>query len=1269
MRATCVLMLRTSVGGVVAVRRVAKQPAAVPVPTNGPQGHHFLAKWEDVPLDMLPHLRWMLQKDLLGQDMFLVGPPGPLRRRLVLQYAALLQREVEYIAITKDTTDSDLKQRREITDGTMRFEDQPPVRAAVTGGMLVLEGIEKAERNVLPTLNNLLENREMALDDGRFLVHPTRFKSLLRTSSFETLVHREGLLCTHPDFRVVALGLPCPPYTGYPLDPPLRSRFQARYVDAPRHADAGDGPLDSISRSLEEVRVLISEKPSLAATAMPPAEVVADVRQLVATGIVSPGRALEKAYPFPLLECDEVNEKLTKHSVKAAHLKFRGVNEGEAKIEAADGTVRSFPVPHGTLKWVGRPLHLTPELETLACEMLIDLSLGKDICLVGPSGGGKSHLVEWLASQLGYDMELVQLYKDMSTRELLMRRGTDSKGNTVWTPSPLLHGALRGQLVVLDGVHRLSSETLATLHSLVLDREVSLNDGRRLLRSDRYDALTNPPETTLRIHPSFRIVALGNPDGSWLTAEATALFSFHSLPVLPLSTLTSLPPLPDELQLSVRQALRIHRQCEQQGTAAFPSLVRRACMVPFMAAPMREQFEAVLGEEPPAEECPHPVEEDGILCIGDVRLPVNPTPECPQLVPQAVPYYNNPAHSRYMKAIMADLARGERNLLLIGNQGTGKNKIVDRLLQLLGWEREYIQLHRDTTVQNLTVRPVLHQGVVEWEDSPLVKAVKYGRVLVVDEADKAAVEVVCVLKGLLEDQYMLLSDGRRISGRGGGEGVIPIHPNFKLIALANRPGFPFLGNDFFRECGDVFSCHIIENPDEESQLALLRQYSQVDDTTLRTLIASFKDLSTLVADGVISYPFSTRELVAIVKHATAYPQDGLVPALSNVFDFDASNKDLLETFNEVFEKHGVPIGKRGARFIVDLAEEREAEGPGEVAEPSEVGEPQPLHCTMHTMHRRKVSNYFSEIKGPVPSEGYAKGRLLRFSEELVRFEVPKGSTMCGWGSEDVVVLTKDNNLLTFSPPYDVYTACDLSPLFGRMACSVHPAHDGRLAITAPTGVVCFVARKEGDATLSQFPEEVTGVPPGRTLPWMQRHNNTTLFRSAGLTFWRKQKDGTPSIIVVRDSEAALEIHLPDPGEVTDVWEGDSASTLMVATARGEALHLLHTASAAHLTHRGAAPRDRAVRCGSLRVAIVRGGIEVLDEKNGTARVIHTHDAVGEVVNLAPVSQGVVAVLHEEGVVRLLEVDSQRTTEALEEWMGLFSDGDSGQIAVKELDVH
>ena len=54
------------------------------------------------------------------------------------------------------------------------------MKAATEGRVLVLEGVEKAERNVLPVLNNLLENREMQLEDGRFLCAAQRYDKLLK---------------------------------------------------------------------------------------------------------------------------------------------------------------------------------------------------------------------------------------------------------------------------------------------------------------------------------------------------------------------------------------------------------------------------------------------------------------------------------------------------------------------------------------------------------------------------------------------------------------------------------------------------------------------------------------------------------------------------------------------------------------------------------------------------------------------------------------------------------------------------------------------------------------------------------------------------------------------------------------------------------------------------------------------------------------------------------------------------------------------------------
>jgi MoxR-like ATPase len=145
----------------------------------------------------------------------------------------------------------------------------------------------------------------------------------------------------------------------------------------------------------------------------------------------------------------------------------------------------------------------------------------------------------------------------------------------------------------------------------------------------------------------------------------------------------------------------------------------------------------------------------------------------------------------------------------------GKNKLVDRFLQLARLEREYIQLHRDTTVQSLTLCPSLESGVVVWKDSPLVAALKHGRVLMVDEADKAPVEVVCVLKALISDGEVLLTDGRRFvtpksplfasaasatvkSSSSRNNNIYAVKSGFRVIALANPATFPFV------RCGGLF---------------------------------------------------------------------------------------------------------------------------------------------------------------------------------------------------------------------------------------------------------------------------------------------------------------------------------------------------------------------------------------------------------------------------------------------------------------------------------
>ena len=167
---------RIKIGDVSAELRIPKNPELVP------RGYV-----ENLSQDSLKHIRWLLQKDLLGQDAFLIGPPGPRKRWISLAFAELTNREIEYLALSRDITETDIKQRREIVNGTALYSDASAVRAAVNGRILILDGVERVERNVLPVLNNLLENREAQLEDGRFLMAPGRFDQLMKSSTAEEL--------------------------------------------------------------------------------------------------------------------------------------------------------------------------------------------------------------------------------------------------------------------------------------------------------------------------------------------------------------------------------------------------------------------------------------------------------------------------------------------------------------------------------------------------------------------------------------------------------------------------------------------------------------------------------------------------------------------------------------------------------------------------------------------------------------------------------------------------------------------------------------------------------------------------------------------------------------------------------------------------------------------------------------------------------------------------------------------------------------------------
>ena len=432
------------------------------------------------------------------------------------------------------------------------------------------------------------------------------------------------------------------------------------------------------------------------------------------------------------------------------------------------------------------------------------------------------------------------------------------------------------------------------------------------------------------------------------------------------------------------------------------------------------------------------------VLIGDTRLGGIAPPARPELVPQLT-YFDSYRHTVVLQQLLKDWAAGH-HLLMIGGQGVGKNKLADRLLQLLRREREYMQLHRDVTVASLTQTPSLLNGRLVWEDSPLVRAISEGRVLVLDEADKAPLEVTCVLRSLLADGQMLLADGRRVApvGTPPAPDVLPIAEGFRAVVLANKPGYPFLGNDFFREVGDVLATHVVENPDLPSEVQLLAQYGPDVPHSILTRVASvFAELRALSAVGELAYPFSTREAVSLVRHMQAFPEDGLLGAADNVFSYDSHQPQLASQLAGVLRRHGVPAASGPGGFSVELA----PTSPLPPSDPVEAWAPlAPAQAAAPAAPLKTDASWLVEREPSEYTEALHLGRMRVFTEEVRRWRLPTalrpeavvGSAVAADGSSHLLASSYAGlHLFSFSPSAHTVTHTSLGRSWATKASTAH----------------------------------------------------------------------------------------------------------------------------------------------------------------------------------------------------------------------------------------
>lgn len=233
---------------------------------------------------------------------------------------------------------------------------------------------------------------------------------------------------------------------------------------------------------------------------------------------------------------------------------------------------------------------------------------------------------------------------------------------------------------------------------------------------------------------------------------------------------------------------------------------------------------------------------------------------------------------------------------IYGLSGCGKTFAVEQACAQLGRGLIRVNVTAETDEDSLLGGFRLEKGETKWFDGPVVRAMKTGSVLLLDEVDLNSVRIMC-LQPVLEGSGIFL---KRINT------FVEPKPGFNIIATANTKGHgsesgKFIGTHILNEAFlDRFALTFQQDfPEQRYEIKIIEKYVN-NEKLSNALVLWANSTRQLYKSGGLDEIITTRRLVHVSKAYQMFEDiEKSIKLCLNRFD-DNTKESFFDMFTKIY---------------------------------------------------------------------------------------------------------------------------------------------------------------------------------------------------------------------------------------------------------------------------------------------------------------------------------------------------------------------------------